>query len=41
MALLTDKDISDPLSANHLEFMKQHDYMPPGDWEGFKREFDE
>ena len=36
--LVTEAD--DPLSKNHLNFMKQNDFIPPSGWQGWK-EFDE
>lgn len=40
MTLLDKQGLEDSLSKYHIDFMRQHDFIPPGNWAGYK-DFDE
>ena len=40
IAILKQNGLDDPLSNYHINYMKEHDFMPPGGWMGYKH-FDE
>lgn len=41
ISILSPTGLSDPLSQNHINFIKEHDFMPPTNWRGWKTDFDE
>lgn len=41
MSLLDKEGLEDPLSKYHINFMRDMDFIPPGNWAGYKEDFDE